>query len=517
MKNIVKKSWAIIIGVVVLVSCTKDFEKINTNNNAPSVEKAAPNMLLTNAIEVMTDRLNETFFGEEMGNCWVQHEAKVQYTDEDRYIPRVAVINNTWSSFYASSGEDIASLYKIGVDRALPNYQGIALVLKAYVTAVLTDTFGDIPYTEAWRAAVADGGIISPKYDSQQSVYTDLIAKLDEANTLIDPAGLPIGGDILYGNDLLKWKKFANTLRMRLILRMSDRDAAFATSELTKMFGDPGTYPVFESNDDDAQLNYLASAPNNNPRNENRKTRDDHRVSKTVTDLMWTNSPYVDWRICIFAEYSGNNTFEGIPNGLTSAKALAYNGNGLKYTSKIGKYFTDVINGATAPGVLMSYSELLFIKAEAGVKGFIPSTDADDSAAYIEAIHANYNHYGQALVDAEEAKFGLGATDASQLAQDFIDNENHGWNAANAMDLIAEEKWVTLFDQGVEAWAEWRRLDFPALVPAEDGALNGEMPVRVYYPSDEAARNQTNWKAAKTAQSLSGDADMLTRVWWDTK
>jgi hypothetical protein len=284
------------------------------------------------------------------------------------------------------------------------------------------------------------------------------------------------------------------------------------------MFANPATYPVFESNDDDAQLAYLGSAPNNNPRNENRKTRDDHRVSKTITDFMWTNSPYVDWRICIFAELDGNNTFEGMPNGLYSNDALAWNGNGLKYTNKIGSYFS----AATCPGVLMSYSELLFIKAEAGVRGFIPSTDADDSTAYSDAIHANYNHYGQALMDAIYAVddatgwFGLppGLT-PDIMAQDFIDNEAHQWDPANAMQLIGEEKWATLFDQGVEAWAEWRRLDIPVLTPAVNGALNGEMPVRVYYPSDEAARNKTNWTSAKTAQGLTGDSDLLTKVWWD--
>ena len=236
--------------------------------------------------------------------------------------------------------------------------------------------------------------------------------------------------------------------------------------------------------------------------------------------MMWTNISGADWRICIFTQLDGNNNFEGMPNGLTSAKALAYNGNGLKYTNKIGTYFSE----ATAPGVLMSYSELLFIKAEAGVKGFIPSTDADDSTAYVQAIHANYEHYGQALVDAiyqvddnSNLIGGLppGLT-VSDFAQDFTDNEaTHVWDASKAMQLIGEEKWMTLFDQGVEAWAEWRRLDFPVLTPAEDGDLNGKMPIRVYYPSDEAARNQKNWAAAKTAQGLNGDNDMLTKVWWD--
>jgi hypothetical protein len=506
MKNLINKSWAIFLGVVIMVSCTRNFEEINTDPNSPGVDKAAPDMLLTNAIKSMTDRINETFLGEEMGNCWVQHEAKVQYTDEDRYIPRVTVINNTWTSFYAANGQDVASLYQYGVDNELANYQGVALVLKAYIVSVLTDLFGDVPYTEAWRAAVDAGGIISPAYDSQQSIYTELLSLLDQANTLLDPAGQPISGDILYDGDILKWKKFANSLKVRLLIRISDRQDP--SSALQAIFNDPATYPVFTSNGDDAQLVYLGSAPNNNPRNENRKTRDDHRVSKTITDYMWTQSSYVDWRICIFAQLSANGDFEGIPNGLTSAEAAEYNGGGLKM-SKIGSYFSS----ATAPGVLMSYSELLFCKAEAAFKTWIPGGAAQAGVYYEEAIHANYNHYGQDLVDLVDAYFGMGMT-ADELADDFIQNEDHQWNAVNGLQLIAEEKWITLFDQGLEAWSEYRRLDFPVLVPGPSAVLT-EVPKRVYYPSDESGRNQTNWAAAKSAQGITSDSDLLTKVWWD--
>jgi hypothetical protein len=517
MKNLINKSWAIIIGVVFLVSCTKNFDTINQDPNSPGVDKAAPDMLLTNAIESMTDRIFETFLGEEMGNCWVQHEAKVQYTDEDRYIPRVSVINNTWSSFYAANGEDMATIYKIGVDRELPNYQGVALVLQCYVTSVLSDLFGDVPYSEAWRAAAEDGGIISPKYDTQESVYNAIIANLDKANSLLDVNDQPISGDILYDGDILKWKKFANSLRMRLLIRISDRQDP--SSELQKMINDPATYPMFTSNDDDAELHYLSSAPNNNPRNENRKTRDDHRVSKTVTDLMWGNSSYLDWRITVFTNFSQLDDFVGLPNGLTSADAAAYKGGGLANTSKIGDYFT----AATCPGVLMSYSEVLFDYAEAAFKGWIPGGATAAGNYYHDAIVANYEHYGDVLVtNSYEVNdyYGIGlpaGMTAADFAEDFLNNEDHQWNAANGMQLIGVEKWVTLFDQGLEALAEWRRLDYPVLTPAVAGVLNGKMPMRVYYPSDEASRNAANLNAAKTAQGITTDTDLLTKVWWDTK
>ena len=109
--------------LIVSTSCTKDFEEINTDNNRLSLAKAAPDMLLTNAIESMTNRVHEIGLGHEIGSCWVQHMAKVQYTDEDRYIPRLGTINNTWSSFYASSGMDINLIYQLGVEKKNNSYR----------------------------------------------------------------------------------------------------------------------------------------------------------------------------------------------------------------------------------------------------------------------------------------------------------------------------------------------------------------------------------------------------------
>lgn len=516
MKTTIYKGFLIVFAIsLVLQSCTKDFDKINNNPNVPALELAAPNMLLPNAIESMTDRVFEIFLGHEMGNCWVQHMAKVQYTDEDRYVPRPAVINNTWSSFYAANGMDIALLLKIANNKGYDNYKGVALVLQAYVTSVLTDLFGPVPYTEAWRSAAADGGILSPAYDDQETIYRALIANLAEANDLLGTGSDAVEGDLLYGGDTDAWKKFANSLRMRLLLRMSDRDAAFVTTELSAMYGN-ADFPVFESNADNAQLIYLGSAPNNNPINENRKTRDDHRVSLAVVDVMWNNSPNMDYRLALYAQNlgAGGGYFNGLPNGLTSAKAAAYQGNGLATTSKLGAYFA----AAQSPGVLMNYSEVCFILSEAALKGLIPGGEALAEAQYEEAITASYLQYGAALVSAVPAAWKPANWTADSLAADFYANDNWTWDAtyttAEKMELIGTQKWLAMFDQGLQSWFEWRRIGYPVLTPAEDGLNGGLIPVRVSYPTDEAGRNPTNLAAGV---ALLGGADNLnSRVWWDT-
>ena len=118
MKNIIKVSLfsVLFLSLMTMFSCSKDFEDMNKNPNVPGIDKAAPDMLLTNAIESMTDRVHEIFLGHEMGSGWVQHMAKCQYTDEDRYIFRPSVVNTSWTSIYAASGKDIAVVYSIGTN-----------------------------------------------------------------------------------------------------------------------------------------------------------------------------------------------------------------------------------------------------------------------------------------------------------------------------------------------------------------------------------------------------------------
>jgi len=491
-------------------SCTKDFKEINTNPNSPTLAQAAPNMLLTQAIESMTDRVQEIFLGHEMGECWVQHMAKVQYPDEDRYVPRMSVINLTWTSFYAANGYDVQTIYNIAVAKNNDSYKAIALILKSYIISVLTDEFGDIPYTEAFLGSDAKP-ILSPVYDTQESIYVALIANLEEANTLLVTGAPAISGDILYNNDLTKWKKFANSLKLRLLLRRSDRVAP--TAAITEMVNAPATFPVFASNDDNAALAYLGSAPNNNPINENRKTRDDHRVSQTLIDVMWTNNPNMDYRIAVYANRpSAGGYWVGLPNGMTSTDAANFLGNGITKTSTIGDYFS----AATAPGMLMSYAEVEFLLAEAAQRGFVTGSAATAAQQYYTAgVTGSYMQYASDIVTRNKAA-GLGIP-AAWTITNFINDyfANYGaFDPARALDQIYTEKWIAMFGQGLQAKFDWNRTNIPALVPAVAGQNDGKIPVRAYYPSDESGRNPTNLAAAISRQ---GPDDLNTRVWWDIR
>ena len=299
---------------------------------------------------------------------------------------------------------------------------------------------------------------------------------------------------------------------------MSAKDETFVTTEMSKMINAPETYPIFASTDDNAALAYLGSAPNNHPINENRKTRDDHRVSKSLIDIMYkeVTAPEIDYRVFVYANVAeASGALEGLPNGMKSSSAAAYLGNGLKNTSTIGDYFTE----ATFEGMLMSYPELQFILAEAAHKGYVPGGDAKAAEYYVEGISSSYLYYATEIGEGIGNYYGVpgdayvpGSGGGSDPLLWFLDDGGWVYNPAIAMEQIATQKWVAMFDQGLQSWIEWRRLDLPVLTPAIDGVLSGEMPIRIYYPSDEYSRNKTNVEAAVASQ---GKDDLLTPVWWD--
>jgi hypothetical protein len=314
---------------------------------------------------------------------------------------------------------------------------------------------------------------------------------------------------------------------------MSGRDAAFVTTEMTKMVvTNAADYPILERTGaygydpaapnspaslaaqgnpgENAALTYLGSAPNNNPINENRKTRDDHRVSKNFIDLLLVK--YGDWRVFVFAQpSSGTNAFVGIPNGLTSTDAAAYNGGGLPNTSKISDYFTE----ATAPGMLLSYAELQFILAEATKRGFITGGTRTAQDYYEEGVVGSFEQYRdfmQEMFDTHPNYGGQGNPVGYGVSDELNWALTGGAPWDDTYQTIAEQRYIATFDQGLQSWFEWRRTGFPVLTPAAAGANGGLIPVRVPYPLDEALRNPTSMSDAIANQ---GADNMNTRVWWD--
>jgi len=299
----------------------------------------------------------------------------------------------------------------------------------------------------------------------------------------LDPSGKAIAGDIVYGSNITLWKKFANSLRLRIALRIADRDAAKAKEVLDDIQAEGSGY--ISANSEIAQLVYRDS-PNQNPVSNLFDTRDDYRISKTILDkLVSLNDP----RLPVYASPTQDptpQTYVGIPNGLLVGDASSL---GFTKTSKPGAYF----RAPHAPAVIISYAEVLFDRAEVAARGL---TAEDAANLYNQAVTASLQQYG--IADAAIAT--------------YIASPSVQYDPTNFKKSIGEQKWIALFGQGLEAFAEWRRLDYPQLQPAVAGTLAGKIPVRFIYPGTEQSLNGTNYKAAVSDQG----PDVLTiRLWFD--
>ena len=472
-------AYLLFFGLIVfsITSCTKELERINKDPNA--AQTAQPDYLLTAATKTAVDVYWGITRTSNPSSLFVQQWAMIQYTDPDRYIFSNNDFQGLWTTGY-SSIVDLDLITKLADEQKNPNYKGVALVLRSWIYSLLTDNFGDIPYKEA----IQIDQHLTPAYDHQKDVYLGLLEDLKTAQATLDPNGPAIAGDIIYNNKISLWKKFANSLRLRLALRIADREPAISKQVLADIQNEGGSY--ISDNSELAQLKYFNS-PNQNPISNYFDTRDDYRISKTIIDkLIQLQDP----RLQVYAAKTQDATpqnYIGLPNGLLVGDASNY---GFSKTSKPGAYFLD----PHAPAVIVSYAEVLFDRAEAAARGF---TNEDASDLYAQAIKASLNQYN--ISDA--------ATVTDYLAQASVQ-----YDAANFKKSIGEQKWIALFGQGLEAFAEWRRLDYPQLQPAVAGVLDGKIPVRLIYPGTEQSLNGKSYKAAVANQ---GPDVLTTKLWFD--
>ncbi len=547
MKYIIK-SKRIILGLFLVVgllsSCTKGFEELNKDPNNP-VDVPAINVF-TNAIRTgvgleMGDWIQHTYLG-----VWCQQWCKIQYIDEDRYMPR------EMSGFFNAPNTGALKNLSIVETKAIKDKNDRLLaatkVWQVWNYMYLTDLFGDIPYTEAMQGFSAEG-TLHPKYDTQESVNAALLAKLEEANVLLGSTTINFGsGDLLYGGDPVLWKKFANSLKLRLLNRaagtpwtftynMSGAQAdvtttaggaawASADTEIGKILADPSTYPVFDSNDDNAAL-YYPGEPYKNPIFNTLYARKDQAISETMVD--WLEAR-VDPRLHIYGQPTPNSVttppldYVGFQNGRGITAAI------FPTISMLG---TAVAFDEYAPLYVMCYDEVEFIKAEYYKR---KSNDAAAQTAYENGIKASMERWGLNDGSTVTPSWGyayditVGTTTypvnyATYLAHPLV---AWGGDDAHKFQKICEQKWAAMFGQGVQAYSEIRRTGFPERIFEYEleGAYypNLGLPVRLQYALSEETYNTDNLVATKAAQSVeAGNEGMFStsgttsQIWWNTR
>jgi len=467
----------IIAGTILFAGCDKGFEELNKNPNEPT--SVPSGLLLGDILANTTNYLYSTFFGGDMGSCWSQQWAKVNYEDEERYKVRQSVITDyCWKGLYEDVLADSKSMAKLAKAEGNDINRGVAITMQAYIFSVLTELFGDIPFSEAGKG---DEGIITPKYDKQEDVYNGIFALLDTANLLLSSGKGSINAnmDLVYAGDETKWLKFANSLKFRLLMRVSAKRSGVG-SELQAIISGR---QIFTSNADDAGIRYLAAQPNANPIYESivYGSRFEYKINSVLVNMLTTLS---DPRLAVYAQPNSNGVYRGKPSGIEEVPNDDYNYDNV---SAIGEKYLD----PQLPGFLMTYSELMFLMAEARHKNLITTGAAADY--YNKGIEASF------------AFNGLSEDYPAYVAQTSV-----AYGTSTGLQKIAEQNWIALYCQGIESWTEWRRTKYPVLSPAIDAVIS-EIPSRYNYPVIEQSVNAANWTAAKAA--LGGD-DLTTKFCW---
>jgi hypothetical protein len=431
-----------------------------------------------------------------------QHLAQAQYADEDRYTRLTGGSTTTYfDNPYIQELADFQKVVDKGTAANQPGVYGPALTMRTWEFGYLTDSWGDIPYFDALKGDV-EGGSLSPKYDPQQAIYGDIFVVLDKVSKDIQAAGSNPGslgsGDPIYGGDPTQWQKFANSLRARHALRLVNQSSTTATAQLSAAFSAPGG--VFTSNADNAELHWPGDGVYNNPWAADFSTRDDHRLSLVLMNLMKSlNDP----RIPIYAQPTADDptVYAGMPNGLIASVADDYIGSG----SRLGTMF---FPGNTAygffggggnsfPSFLMTYAEVAFIQAEAAARGLGGLTPAQAPAFYIAGIMASMEQWG---VSTSEINAYLAQPSVAYAA------------GTPGLVQIAREKWIALYTDGGQAWFEWRRTCVPQTVQPGTAASRANVPRRLMYSITEKSVNAANVDLAITAQ---GTDTFETRMYWD--
>jgi hypothetical protein len=531
----------LIVGL--LSSCTKDYEKINTDPNNPVSVPAID--IFTNAEQTAVSRQDGGWIQHTYLGVWCQQWCKVQYIDEDRYMPR-----DMSSYFQDPYTRELKNLTIVITKAATEKNQSLvaaAKVMRAWTFMYLTDNWGDVPYSEDLKGFDITG-TLTPKYDTQESIYTDVLDQLEQANSALAGVTVNFGaGDLIYGGDPVAWRKLANSLKLRILNRAAGTPwtftytmaggqapvtttagaAAMATADaqIATILGAPDTYPIFESNDDNAML-IFPGLPYRNDIYNALYTRTDQAISETMVNWLKART---DPRLHVYGQPTPNSVatppldYVGFQNGrgITSAPfpAVSLLGTKVGYNEK-------------APLYVLCDDEVEFIKAEYYKR---TGNDAAAKTAYEAGITSSMERWGLAdgtLVFPTWGKTAI-TTGSTGYPVDFtayLAGPNVAWGGTDAhkFQLICEQRWAGMFGQGVQAYAEVRRTGFPERIFEYklEGAYypNLGLPIRLQYALSEDTYNTNNVAAARLSQNIESinegmfsTSGISSQMWWNTR
>ncbi|MEM9141775.1 MAG: SusD/RagB family nutrient-binding outer membrane lipoprotein [Bacteroidota bacterium] len=467
--------------LVLLLSCTKDFEEINTNPNQPiSVQ---PSLLLRQVIYDYGEQMS--YEGFTAGNLLGQYTTALDFNLFDRHdLKSPQLGGNPWPIFYQNLRDNETILQLALADPTLLVYEGPARIMKAYMAAALTDFFGDIPYFEAFRGGE---GTVNPVYDEQERIYTDEGGILDNLNQGIAAlenysGSIQLEGDILFNGDLEAWIRFANSLRIKALIRISDR--VDVSDDLQAIY-DSGSF--ISDNSGNAVYSFTDGEPNNF-RLARLRIGDFNNfvMSETMEEIMAVRN---DPRVTVFFRPFANSDlgeFNGLLNGIDASETTV----ALADYSLAGTIFREETGRLKAN--FMTAWETYFLLAEAAERGWIA---ADPQPLYETGVTLAFAYWD------------------TPLPTDYLTVEApYGSGGEASLERIFTQKWIANMVNGYEGWIEYRRSGFPRLKTLLASLNNDLIPVRMPYPAEEEALNSINYNEAA---SRTDDNSVNVPVWWD--
>ena len=510
----------LVFTLVFTTSCDDGFDELNVSRTG--VTNLDPAVVLNNAILACVPR----------GNSLPLEMAYVQQvvTPNSGVIAggnynqiNVTLTPGLWDNAYLS-------LFKHSVDvinstRDEPtrsNLYNMARIIRAYGAMVVTDTYGDAPYFDAGKGFLED--ITTPVYDKQQAIYNDLINELQQASASLDPNGMIESTDILYGGNITNWKKLGSSLLLRAVMRIADADPSGGSAAVNAAISGG----VMQSNDDNFVL-----AHDNNYANQiagpltSNESANYYLTGNFVDHLKNTNDPRLA-SIAVRYIGSGSGTDQnnaiagnapnivissdpadqfGLPMGFNNVTASAWAmENGFVDFYDLSQVDRTRMVSLSAPSFMVTYSQTLLLMAEANVRGIL--SGGDPNAMFQEAIRANMQVISSSYAGTSIAQEDIDAYVAANTLQ-----------SGTELEQINVEYWISSFLNGPEAWANFRRSDYPDLAPNPfpNQDITGDFVHRLPYPVSELSANSDNLQAALSSQGFSGNDDMDSRLWWDVK
>ena len=467
---------------LVSISCDRNLDEVNIDESRIS-EPVASKLLVPiqyNMSSINYMRANDFTFD--------IMQVSLDFPNEANSLSRYYLTENTGAGFWNNSYKwlmQVQDMKKAAIRDNDVNYQAIAMVLNAWIYSNLTDTYGDVPFYEASKL---DEAVSKPKFDKQKDIYVQLLNDLKAANSLFVTSKPLTGSDLFYKaesdvNGIVNWKKFCNSLSLRLLTRILSKNGEVNVNErIQEIINNPTIYPIFQSNAETAKVAITGVAPLLPPIARPQDFTTGRAASAFFVETLKANN---DPRMSMFfgqaksIPANANIGYKGAPSGYAYGTTFDFQPSNMNQ------------NLAKAPlNILVyPYAELQFILSELAWRGIIPG---NAQTFYESGVKATIEQWG------------------STMPANYFTNANVAYNGS--LDRIMLQKYVALFFVDQQQWFEKRRTGFPVL-PNNGGLLNNSvMPSRLMYPPNPRVLNTTNYQAA--VQQMGGD-NINVKVWWN--